>query len=133
MITKILSGVLLTVILISGVLGWQLKAQIAKTATLKAENAQLMAAARQAVKINAELIKTVKKLQSRNKLTMAQIEISETGKRESQKQIGAKNEQIREQLKREPQWSAAPIPVKAAGPINDLLDRLRKPDSGNRG
>jgi len=133
MISKILAGFLVATLLTAGVLGWQLKAQIGKTASLKAENAQLLAAVKQAVTINHKLIETVKKLQARNKLTIAQIDTSEANKRQAAKQIGAKNEQVRDGIKKQPEWSDAPIPADVVSGVNDILDRLRNNSGSDRG
>lgn len=133
MITKALVGFLVATILTAGVLGWQLKAQIGKTASLKAENAQLLSAVRQAVKINQSLIDTVKKLQARNKLTIALVDTSEASKRAAQREIGAKNERIRSTLKAQPEWSDAPIPADVVSGVNDILGRLRNNSGSNRG
>jgi septal ring factor EnvC (AmiA/AmiB activator) len=133
--TKILAGLLIVSIIAASGLGWMLKAQIAETGKLKAQNAQLITAIQAAKIHNDNLKREIKKLESRRNFVLAKIAAVEASKAELSKQLDRKNAALRSALADARQWSDEPIPKAVADSVNDTLSRLfnNPPGSDDRG
>jgi len=135
MITKILSGILLSAVLVSVVLGWQLKKEIARSGELRSKNEQLTQDLVSAGEVNQRLVSAIKSIMQENIQLQKKISRTEKAKTQIAQEIEVLRDEITEGNKEAPQWSEAPIPRRVRDGVTVAIERLYKPasDYDNRG
>jgi len=130
MIAKVLAGVALALLVVVGLMAWQIKTQNESIGRLESEKIQLVRQLQDAARINADLSDEIGRLQERNQETLRQMAGAEADKRRIAAELDKTHADLRRAIATESEWAETPVPDSVASGVNAALERLRDTRSG---